>query len=166
MFFTDEAMNGVKLIDLGSAEDLSKPEIRKMHIDDHYKRTQHVNFVGTSQFMAPECVHNQPTTKASDVWSMGCILYQLYVGLPPFRGASDYLIFKLSLEAEFLKLEDYEEAIMPAEAKEFIKSMVKKEPKERATIEEVLQSSYFDGVRDLKKNPCYDDGHARMKEMT
>lgn len=48
MFFTDEAMNGVKLIDLGSAEDLSQPEIRKTHIDDHYKRTQHVNFVGTS----------------------------------------------------------------------------------------------------------------------
>jgi 3-phosphoinositide dependent protein kinase-1 len=71
--------------------------------------------------MAPECVHNQPTSKASDVWSLGCILYQLYVGLPPFRGASDYLIFKLSNEADFLELDGYPDEIMPGLAKELIK---------------------------------------------
>jgi hypothetical protein len=45
----------------------------------------------------------------------------LYIGLPPFRGASDYLIFKLSAEADFLKLQEYEEEIMPEAAKELIK---------------------------------------------
>ena len=113
MFFVDEKQDKIKLIDLGSADDLLHPEIRATHIDDNYKRSQHVNFVGTSQYMAPECAHNKPTTKASDVWSMGVILYQLYTGLCPFRGASDYLIFKLSLDANFLKFDEYSEAILP-----------------------------------------------------
>jgi 3-phosphoinositide dependent protein kinase-1 len=63
--------------------------------------------------MPPECAHNKPTTRASDIWSLGCILYQLYTGLPPFRGASDYLIFRLSCEANLLKLDEYPESIMP-----------------------------------------------------
>lgn len=117
MFFADEKLSQVKLIDLGSAEDLQHPEIRNTHIDDNYKRKQHVNFVGTSQYMAPECVNNKPTSKATDIWSLGCILYQLFVGLPPFRGASDYLIFQLSLAADFLKLDDFDESIVPEEAK-------------------------------------------------
>ena len=62
--------------------------------------------------MAPECVHNQDTTKATDMWSLGVILFQLLTGLHPFRGASDYLIFQLSLEAKFLKLLDYPDTIL------------------------------------------------------
>ena len=128
MFFTDENMQNIKLIELGSSDDLSKPELRKMHIDDNFRRQQHVNFVGTSQFMAPECIHNKPTTKATDIWSLGCILYQLYVGLTPFRGASDYLIFQLSLKADFLKFEEYPECILANDAKEMIERMLQVEP--------------------------------------
>lgn len=75
--------------------------------------------------MAPECAHNKPTTKASDMWSLGVILYQLYTGLCPFRGASDYLIFKLSLDANFLKFDEYPEAILPKDAKELLLNIMK-----------------------------------------
>lgn len=57
MFYTDD-YSKVKLIDFGSCEDLDRPEIRKMHIDDNPKRQQHLNFMGTAQYMAPECVRN------------------------------------------------------------------------------------------------------------
>jgi serine/threonine protein kinase len=109
--------------------------------------------------MAPECVHNKPTTKASDMWSMGVILFQLYTGLCPFRGASDYLIFKLSLEVDFLKFEEYLECILPQEAKTLIKSIMRLEQSDRLSIDQVLQSPYFDGVRDLKSSPSLDDDH-------
>jgi eukaryotic-like serine/threonine-protein kinase len=121
MFYADEKHNKVVLIDLGSSDDLLQPELRKTFIDDNYKRSQHIHFVGTSQYMAPECARTKPTAKASDVWSMGIILFQLYTGLCPFRGASDYLIFKLSLDLNFLKFEDYHESILPQEAKGLIK---------------------------------------------
>lgn len=58
MFYTDLSKEKVKLIDFGSAEDLEHPEIRLTHIDDNPKRAQHQNFVGTPEYMAPECVRN------------------------------------------------------------------------------------------------------------
>lgn len=37
MFYNDDESR-IKLIDFGSCEDLEKPEIRKIHIDDNPKR--------------------------------------------------------------------------------------------------------------------------------
>ena len=71
----------VKLIDFGSTIMVDDRELRTMDIDDHPKRNKLVNFVGTPQYMAPECVHNRPTSYPADVWSLGCILYQLYCGI-------------------------------------------------------------------------------------
>ena len=73
--FLAENKKRVILIDLGSSEDLTKPEIRKQKIDENYKRGMHQNFVGTAQYMSPECVRNKGSSKASDIWSLGCILY-------------------------------------------------------------------------------------------
>ncbi len=41
MFYAADDCSRVKLIDFGSAEDFSCPEIRKLKIDDNYKRSQH-----------------------------------------------------------------------------------------------------------------------------
>ena len=118
MFFTDDTLSQLKLIDLGSSDDLSHPEIRETKHKEQAKgrgvqRNAHKYYVGTSQYMAPECFHNQPTGKYSDIWSLGCVLYQLYTGLCPFRGNSDYLIFKLSENAEILRLEKLSTNILP-----------------------------------------------------
>lgn len=104
----------VKLIDLGSSDDLSDTDMRRQFQRKEASRPFHEYFVGTSQYMGPECVHNKPTTKASDIWSLACILFQLHVGFPPFRGGSDYLIFQLSNEALFSpKLDEIPENILP-----------------------------------------------------
>jgi serine/threonine protein kinase len=58
MFFSDDQLNEVKLIDFGSSDDLTQPDLRHTFINNDPKRGQHEFFVGTSQFMAPECLHN------------------------------------------------------------------------------------------------------------
>lgn len=79
MFFSNvknaDGSRRVKLIDFGSAEDLEHLEIRRMEIDDNPKRKQHLNFMGTPQYMAPECVKNKGSFLASDMWSLGVILH-------------------------------------------------------------------------------------------
>jgi serine/threonine protein kinase len=100
--FLSPDLQRVILIDFGSSDDLANPDIRKVAEPIDPRRNMHRNFVGTAQYMAPECVRNKDRiSKASDIWSLGCILYQLLTGLLPFRGASDYLIFRRSTEVRY-----------------------------------------------------------------
>ncbi|WP_337796621.1 serine/threonine-protein kinase [Kribbella sandramycini] len=42
--------------------------------------------VGTSHFLSPERALGKPAEAASDVYALGCVLYQLVTGHPPFTG--------------------------------------------------------------------------------
>jgi serine/threonine protein kinase len=144
------ADGSVKLIDFGSAEDLEKPEVRLTHIDDNPKKKQHLNFVGTPQYMAPECVRNQGSYLASDIWSLGAILHQLYLGVLPFRGGSDYLVFKRSVECDFnIPLSAYADSLLPADAKALILNMIQLDPTKRPTIDDILTDPFFSASPDF-----------------
>ena len=40
---------------------------------------------GTPNYISPEIVRRQPYGLSTDLWSLGCILYALLVGHPPFE---------------------------------------------------------------------------------
>ena len=55
--------------------------------------TQNGVGIGTPAYMAPEQAVGDPTTDhRSDIYSFGCLAYELFVGVPPFVGASSYEI--------------------------------------------------------------------------
>lgn len=39
---------------------------------------------GTPLYMSPELVLERPYDHRSDLWALGCIVYELLVGTPPF----------------------------------------------------------------------------------
>lgn len=41
-----------------------------------------------------QVLHNQPLSYPADLWALGCIIFQMLVGQPPFKGASEYLTFQ------------------------------------------------------------------------
>lgn len=41
-------------------------------------------FVGTPLYMAPELIDERPYDHNADLWSLGCIIYELLDGSPPF----------------------------------------------------------------------------------
>lgn len=61
-----------KIADFGLAAQLSGPD------------EKHYTMCGTPNYIAPEVATHHPHGLESDVWSLGCMLYTLLVGRPPF----------------------------------------------------------------------------------
>ncbi len=75
-----------KLLDFGIAKQFAAPR----HAPDPEDPTSaHVNtesgiVLGTSTYMSPEQVRGLDLDARTDLWSLGCVLYELVAGRPPF----------------------------------------------------------------------------------
>src|SRR6476659_1535487 len=69
----------VKVMDFGIARAMS---------DAHSTMTQTAAVVGTAQYLSPEQARGESVDSRSDVYSTGCLLYELLTGRPPFVGDS------------------------------------------------------------------------------
>jgi serine/threonine-protein kinase len=69
----------VKVMDFGIARALA---------DNSSTVTQTANVIGTAQYLSPEQARGENVDARSDVYSTGCLLYELITGVPPFQGDS------------------------------------------------------------------------------
>ena len=92
--------------------------------------------VGTIGYIAPEILAQQLYSKPVDMWSFGVILYILLVGQFPFEDDSQVL-------CEELKFQEEELGQLSHEARSLVRSLLKRNPMERLTAEQVLQHSWM-----------------------
>ena len=57
--------------------------------------------VGTPLYMSPEQIQSRDIDGRSDIYSLGCLLYQILTGRPPFQGESAYDIFNAHINGEY-----------------------------------------------------------------
>jgi stress response protein SCP2 len=68
---------------------------------DHARLTSTGVVVGTPAYMAPEQIEGGSRVEArSDLYSLGCVLYALATGRPPFHGDSLYQLLRQQMEEE------------------------------------------------------------------
>jgi len=77
-----------KLLDFGTA-----------HIAEHEETiTRHGEFVGTFAYASPEQITGGKVTPASDLYSLGVLLYRLCTGRRPFKATSSHELARLHVE--------------------------------------------------------------------
>ena len=104
------------LTDFGIARDLS-PDRTEITGD---------NILGTPNYMSPEQISGMPIDGRSDVYSLGCMLFELLTGRQPYKGDSPIAVCMQHLQAPIPELpEDF------AELQPVIDAMMAKNPDDR-----------------------------------
>ncbi|MEO3791297.1 protein kinase [Nonomuraea sp. B10E15] len=72
----------IKVLDFGMGRIIGDSE--------HIKVTSTGVTVGTARYMAPEQFRASSVTQAADLYALGCVLFELLTGVPPFHSESAY----------------------------------------------------------------------------
>jgi len=115
----------VKVMDFGIARAVS---------DASSTMTQTAAVVGTAQYLSPEQARGESVDSRSDVYSAGCLLYELLTGRPPFVGESPVAVAYQHVREPALPPSTYDADIDPALDAIVMKSLAKR-------VEERYQSA-------------------------
>ncbi|NXI24923.1 NEK11 kinase, partial [Sterrhoptilus dennistouni] len=102
-------------------------------------------FTGTPYYMSPEVLKHQGYNTKSDIWSLGCILYEMCCMNHAFTGQNFLSVVLKIVEGETPSLPDR----YPSKLNAVLCSMLSKNPSLRPAAAEILKSPYID--EQLKK---------------
>uniref|UniRef100_A0A8C9X3V6 Serine/threonine-protein kinase PLK n=1 Tax=Sander lucioperca TaxID=283035 RepID=A0A8C9X3V6_SANLU len=124
-FFVNENME-LRLGDFGLAAKLETVEQRKKTI------------CGTPNYLAPEVLNRQGHGTESDVWSLGCVMYTLMCGNPPFETLDLKETYKCIKEVRY----NLPASLSPA-AQKLISGILQKNPSDRLALDQILNHEFF-----------------------
>jgi len=146
----------LKLIDFGIANAIDVDNTCNVHRDSH---------VGTPNYMSPESItdtnaqqpgmakdeHGRPLKKdmrigkASDVWSLGCILYQMTYGRPPFAHIANQIsrIMAITNPKHIIEFPDKGTGgvTVPLALKATLRKCLNRDPEKRPKITDLLDDN-------------------------
>ncbi|XP_056663843.1 serine/threonine-protein kinase 36 isoform X2 [Monodelphis domestica] len=119
---------GIKLCDFGFARAMSTNTMVLTSIK------------GTPLYMSPELVEERPYDHTADLWSVGCILYELAVGTPPFYTTSIFQLVSLILKDPVRWPPTISQCF-----KSFLQGLLTKDPRQRLSWPELLYHPFIAG---------------------
>jgi serine/threonine protein kinase len=117
---------------------------------------------GTRSYMSPEQIRNQNLDERADIYSYGCVLFELLAGKPPYTGSNADELLNKHLTAAVPSIQVFNDNVTP-EFSALIRKMMSKKREERpASMWEFLKA--FRAMRAFKVVPKPPDGKAVLKE--
>ncbi|EIN11732.1 kinase-like protein [Punctularia strigosozonata HHB-11173 SS5] len=104
----------IKITDFGTGKIVDSAAVRSK------------TFVGTAQYVSPELLESSETSKSSDLWALGCIIYQMIAGRFTFTGLSEYLTWQKIKALEYTFPDGFDE-----DAKDLVTRLLLKDPAAR-----------------------------------
>ena len=116
-----------KLADFGWSNYVIKDEAR-------------ITFCGTPEYLAPEMVNKKGHDTSVDIWALGVLCFELLTGTLPFVGRNTRELFS-NIGALNIKWPGND---FNALAKNLIIKILKENPKERPSLDEILSQPWFE----------------------
>lgn len=133
----------VKVMDFGIARAL----------DDASATVTHAwTVVGTANYLSPEQARGEVADSRSDIYSVGCLLYELLTGRPPFLGDTPVAIAYQHVSADYIPVSDVNEEL-PVGIDNIISGALSKDPLARyQSASEMLEDiNRLDRGEEVKK---------------
>lgn len=134
----------LKITDFGAAkllgdDDNSQNEVINYDsIHESPKKDRRASFVGTAEYVPPELLQYNECGFETDIWALGCILFQFFNGIPPFKAATEYATFEKILSAQV----SYRNPV-PYGVKEIIEGTLQQNPQQRPTLTQIQTMSWL-----------------------
>jgi serine/threonine-protein kinase len=135
-----DAKGEIKITDFG---------IAKVFAQTHLTATGGI--VGTAEYLSPEQAAGKVVGKRSDLYCLGCVLYALLCGRPPFVGNSYVELLQKHRYAQFDRPRAYVPDV-PYEVDEMICELLEKDPDKRPSDAHVLQNKLKSIARKLEQH--------------
>eukprot|EP01018_Ginkgo_biloba_P037986 Gb_12056 [translate_table: standard] len=131
LFLTPDEDSPLKIMDFGLSyiEDFTDPI---------------VGLFGSIDYVSPEALSRRNVSTASDMWSLGVILYILLCGYPPFHATSNRDKQNLILAGDF-NFDEHTWKTVSSSAKQLISSLLAVDPQRRPTAKELLLHPWVRG---------------------
>ncbi|XP_042673471.1 serine/threonine-protein kinase ULK4 isoform X3 [Centrocercus urophasianus] len=100
---------------------------------------------GSPLYTAPEVIKGEDFSKSSDLWSLGCLLYEMFSGRPPFFSENFSELIEKILHEDPLPLRPKGSAFQKPSA-EFINlldGLLQKDPQKRLNWTDILQHPFW-----------------------
>ncbi|MGE5278226.1 MAG: protein kinase domain-containing protein, partial [Acidobacteriota bacterium] len=124
--------SGVKLLDFGLAkvvEPAASPS-SVTSLPTQQGLTQEGTILGTFQYMAPEQLEGKPIDARTDIWALGCVLYEMATGRKAFSGSSQASLISSIMTSEPAAISTLA-PLSPQALDRVVRSCVAKDPEDR-----------------------------------
>lgn len=130
IFLTEDG--GVKILDFGLAriESPASDASDKTNVPTASIHTSHGTVMGTVPYMSPEQTRAAPLDARTDIFSFGCVFYEMLSGARAFRGNTSADVIACILKEEPAGLASMADGV-PPQIQETVARCLKKNPEER-----------------------------------
>ena len=98
-----------------------------------------ITFIGTPYYVSPEMCQNKPYNEKSDIWALGCILYELITFCHPFTASNQAALFIKILHGNYTPLPES----TSQDLSNMVKFILQKNYKKRPSMKEIITSKTF-----------------------
>ncbi|MEV4439867.1 protein kinase [Streptomyces sp. NPDC049577] len=124
----------VKVLDFGMgriADDPDEPQLTSTGVS-----------VGTARYMAPEQFEAREVTYTADLYALGCVLYEMLAGVPPFTSGSAYELGHRHISQDPTPVGIVRPAV-PPELADLVHRLLAKDPAERPSDAAAVRDAFL-----------------------